>query len=359
MRTTRRTVILIGCIGFIALYILQYRLALAVTPLILLVGVLTGLAIAKWLPWAWYGRQFAAGVRAGAFACGLAAAGVILSLVGTGPHNVTALATRSQLPGISLANVVRSLGSTGWFTPYVLLTIFFAIGGVLVAGLVAQFAGWSKSVHTVRAIRQAHNAAASLHRSQTWAPASNSVPSVGGYWNTAIPSSGPASHPGILAAGVVVSTGNPVATHAPMSGAAFARTRGAQNAVPQQNHTYLSPLPPLEFNESLPLAPLPAAPEAIPPRRTNSGAQPVQFAMTDELRNALDRWEGIPEIEDDSGEHAEPAEPKKTAASKDPAASKPKTPAKRQPKASAYLNSSPPATPRRSRKKQNTRDWLC
>ena len=78
MRTTRRIVILLGSTGFVALYILQYRAALAATPLILIIGGLTGLFIAKWLPWAWYGRQFSAGVRAGALTCALAALGVLL-----------------------------------------------------------------------------------------------------------------------------------------------------------------------------------------------------------------------------------------------------------------------------------------
>ena len=122
MRTIRRPVILLGCIGFIALYILQYGVALAVTPLLLVMGVLVGLVVAKWLPWRWYGRQFAAGVRAGVVACGLSAAGVLLSLVGTGPHNVAALAARSHLLGIDLGRFVPVLGSAGWFIPYLLLT---------------------------------------------------------------------------------------------------------------------------------------------------------------------------------------------------------------------------------------------
>ena len=208
MRTIRRPVILLGCIGFIALYILQYGVALAVTPLLLVMGVLVGLVVAKWLPWRWYGRQFAAGVRAGVVACGLSAAGALLSLVGTGPHNVAALAARSHLLGIDLGRFVPVLGSAGWFIPYLLLTAFFTLGGVLLAGVVTQIVGWSKSVRTVRVIRQAHNAASSLHRSQTWAPASNSVPSVGAYWNSALPSAGPASLPGLLATGAMGSIGH-------------------------------------------------------------------------------------------------------------------------------------------------------
>ncbi len=295
MRTIRRPVILLGCIGFIALYILQYGVALAVTPLILVMGVLVGLVVAKWLPWRWYGRQFAAGVRAGVVACGLSAAGVLLSLVGTGPHNVAALAARSHLLGIDLGRFVIALGSAGWFIPYLLLTVFFALGGVLLAGVVAQIVGWSKSVRTVRVIRQAHNAASSLHRSQTWAPASNSVPSVGAYWNSALPSAGPASLPGLLATGAMGSIGHTSGGYASVAARSGLRARHTQDAHMESQAGYLPPLPSLDFDAPAPMAPLPVTPDPIPARRSNSGAQPVQFAMTDDLRHALDRWDSDPE----------------------------------------------------------------
>lgn len=378
MRTIRRTVILLGCVGFIALYLLQLRLALAATPLLLVVGVLTGLAVAKWLPWGWYGRQFAAGVRGGAVACGLAAAGVLLSLVGGKTPHVAALAAESHLPGLNLAGIVTSLGAVGWFTPYLLLTLCFALGGVVLAGLVAQIAAWNKSQRTVRVIREAHNSASLLHRNQTWAPASNSIPSIGGYWNSVLPSAGPASHPGLMAAGVVgaaAPNGHASAAHTPVSGGSPARLRGSygmQDVRTEQGPAYLAPLPPLDFEINEPLesfAPPPAltdAPEQIPPRRTYSGAQPIPAAMSDDLRKALDDWGDEPatdapaagaEATDADAADPEPGTPKKATAKG--SAAKPKTPTKRQPKASAYLNSDPPAAPRRNRKKQNTRDWLC
>ena len=363
MRTIRRPVILLGCIGFIALYILQYGVALAVTPLILVMGVLVGLVVAKWLPWRWYGRQFAAGVRAGVVACGLSAAGVLLSLVGTGPHNVAALAARSHLLGIDLGHFVTALGSAGWFMPYLLLTAFFALGGVLLAGVVTQIVGWSKSVRTVRVIRQAHNSASSLHRSQTWAPASNSVPSVGAYWNSALPSAGPASLPGLLATGAMGSIGHTSGGYASVAARSGSRARHAQDAQLESRAGYLPPLPSLDFDAPAPMAPLPVTPDPIPARRSNSGAQPVQFAMTDDLRHALDRWDSDPEIRRPGGwipeSEGESVAPKKSAATKGSTASKARTPTKRQPKHSAYLNSDTPAVPRRSRKKQQTRDWLC
>lgn len=378
MRTIRRTVILLGCAGFIALYLLQLRVALAATPLLLVVGVLTGLAVAKWLPWGWYGRQFAAGVRGGAVACGLAAAGVLLSLVGGRTPHVAALAEESRLPGLNLSGIVTSLGAVGWFTPYLLLTVCFALGGVLLAGLVAQIAAWNKSQRTVRVIREAHNSASLLHRNQTWAPVSNSLPSIGGYWNSVLPSAGPASHPGLMAAGAVGATatnGHASAAHAPVSGGSPTHVRGSyamEDGRTEHGPAYLTPLPPLDFEINEPLesfAPPPAltaAPDPIPPRRSYSGAQPIPAAMSDDLRKALDDWGDEPthDASDASADATvadaadpESATPKKATAKG--AAAKPKTPTKRQPKASAYLNSDPPAAPRRSRKKQNTRDWLC
>jgi hypothetical protein len=358
MRTIRRMILILGCIGFITLYVAQNGVALAATPLVVLIGVLAGLAVAKWLPWGWYGRQFAAGVRGGIVACGLAAAGVLLSLVGTGPHSVAALAARSHLPGIDLTPVVMSLGAPSWFMPYLLLTTFFAVGGILVAGVVAQVFGWSKNVHTVRIINQAHNAAAGIHRSQTWAPTSNSTPSLGSYLNSAAPSFGPASHPGLVVSGIGVTAAQQAITHAPVSGGRRVRARGMSDAPFEQQPAYLAPLPPMpfDFDESAasePLPPIPpmSAPPA-PPRRTNSGVQAVSASMTEELRRALDRWDGEVEPTNEMAEPTETSPTKKTA-------SKAKVPAKRQPKASAYLNSEPPATPRRNRKKQDTRDWLC
>jgi hypothetical protein len=100
--------------------------------------------------------------------------------------------------------------------------------------------------------------------------------------------------------------------------------------------------------------------------------------MTDDLRDALDRWDSepkhpegdqpevnLPEV--DLAEAVQPeadsddvaAATSKTSATKKTPPSRAKTPSKRTPKASAYLNSDTPAAPRRSRKKQDTRDWLC
>lgn len=368
MRRTRRTVILLGCTGFVALYVLQYRAALAATPLILVIGGLTGLFIAKWLPWAWYGRQFSAGVRAGALTCGLSALGVLLSLVSSGSHQVADIALRSHLPGMDLTRVVTTFGSTGWFTAYLLLALFFGVGGVLLSGVVARVAGWNKSMRTVRVIREAHDSAALLHRSQTWGPASNSIPSVAGYWNSVLPSAGPASNPGAVAVASMSSTGYPLTSHAPISATHVSRAGYTPDGLIEQQPPYFKSLPPLGFDDSASLVPLPSAPEPIPPRRTSSGVQPVQFALTDDVRSALDHWQHEDEptgqqdieplVETETGASDESDTPKKTAAKKSPV-SKAKTPAKHHPKASAYLNSEPPVTPRRNRKKQNTRDWLC
>ncbi len=367
MRTTLRSILLLGCAGFIVLYVLQYSVALAVTPLILLVSACAGLLTAKWLPWAWYGRQFAAGVRAGILACGLSAAGVLLSLVGTGPHTVSGIADRSRLLGIDFSGLVTSLGTAGWFMPYFLLTAFFALAGVLLSGIVTQVLGWSKSVATVRVITAAHNAASTLHRPQTWAPASNSAPSIGGYWNSVLPSAGQISQPGLLAVGANAPVSKASAGRIAPSNDIVSHTRGAHDDLLDQQPVYLAPLPYFDFDEldsPLPLPeplpeplPIPAskpAPEPIPARRTKSGAQPMFQGMTEDIRQALDRWDATPIPEPD----VESETPKKSAAKPTPS-SKAKVPSKRTPAPSAYLNSEPAAAPRRSRKKQQTRDWLC
>jgi hypothetical protein len=348
------------------LFALQYNVALAVTPLIALMGAIVGLAIAKWLPWRWYGRQFAAGVRGGIVVCGLAAAGVLLSAVASGPSSVEALAARSHLSGLGLTQLVTGFGALGWLMLYLSLCASFMVGGVLLAGAVTQIFGWSKNVHTVQVIREAHNSASLLHRSQTWAPASNSIPAVSGYWDSILPSAAPASHLGMLATGTTGAHGR---SHLPVSAGASSRLRALRDAPIDREPTYLAPLPPEEIDAPEPVAPLPT-PEPIPPRRSSSGAYPVQFAMTDDLRDALDRWDSEPEPkrpepeqpaadQPDVAVEAQSATSRKTGATKKPPTSRAKTPSKRTPKASAYLNSDPQTAPRRSRKKQDTRDWLC
>lgn len=380
MRTIRRTVILLGCIGFVILFALQYVIALAATPLIAAVGIIAGLVIAKWLPWSWYGRQFAAGVRGGLVACGLAAVGMFLSSLTTGTQSVETLAERSHLSDIGLAQLLNGFGELAWFIPSLALTAFFTVGGILLAGVLTQIFGWSKNVRTVRVIREAHNSASLLHRSQTWGPASNSSPAAGSYWNSILPSVGPVSHPGLLATGTTGAARHRPA-NMPVSAGASSRARAKWDEQLDQEPAYLAPLPPEDVEAPEPLAPLPTPepePEPIPPRRFNSGAYPVQFAMTDDLRDALDRWDSEPEqpeadqletdnseadqfetVQSEAGSDEVAAAPVKTSATKKTPTSRAKTPSKRTPKASAYLNSDTPAAPRRSRKKQDTRDWLC
>jgi hypothetical protein len=77
-------------------------------------------------------------------------------------------------------------------------------------------------------------------------------------------------------------------------------------------------------------------------------------AMTEDLRQALERWDATPIPEPDAESEAPKKSPVKPAST-----SRAKVPSKRTPAPSAYLNSEPAAAPRRSRKKQQTRDWLC
>ena len=71
MRTSTRAGIVVGSIGSIALCILQFHIALAIAPGIVLGGFVAGLAVAKWLDHAHYGRQLEEGFYVGMLASGL------------------------------------------------------------------------------------------------------------------------------------------------------------------------------------------------------------------------------------------------------------------------------------------------
>ena len=84
------------------------------------------------------------------------------------------------------------------------------------------------------------------------------------------------------------------------------------------------------------MPPLPASAMGVPAPSSSRGpstARPMEHELREDERRALAEW-----ADDDTEE----------------------TTAPRVPKPSAYLNSSESApAPKRGRKKQNTRDWLC
>src|SRR5215813_2864124 len=114
MRTSTRVGSVVGSVGSVALCILQFRFALAIVPLIVLGGVLAGLAVAKWLDRAHYGRQLEEGFYAGMLAAGLSGFIALLSLLTAGPRDIATLAERSRLGGFDVAPLVRQLSPLGW-----------------------------------------------------------------------------------------------------------------------------------------------------------------------------------------------------------------------------------------------------
>jgi hypothetical protein len=153
-----------GVVGFALLFIAQIPAALGAAALFPLVGVITGLGMAKWLQRPWYGRQFRAGLRAGTIAAGGGAAGLLLSALLTAPRSMAELALRSHLLGLQMRGQVYALRGIGW----VGATIVFAlIGGtvcVLLAGLITQAFAFDKSRHAILVVDRAREAAQRSNR---------------------------------------------------------------------------------------------------------------------------------------------------------------------------------------------------
>jgi len=202
MRIILRVGLIVGAIGLGALYALQIAAALFVAPAIVALGVVVGLCMAKWLPRSWYGRQFAAGGRAGAIACGLAAVGAALFLLLQGPHTLAALTARSHLGPLSLAPAIAPFAYLGWAGLDVGAALVALIVGILAAGLTTQIVAASKSRRALRVVEQARLVAQSLNRSDAWAaPVSGgrATSGPGLYGAAANPTGGPALGPSLSA----------------------------------------------------------------------------------------------------------------------------------------------------------------
>ena len=258
MRTIRRTVILLGCIGFVA-------------PLCAAICHRTcGNA-----------TDCGGGYHRGASHCQVAALGMVRPPVrgrrawGSGgvrtcgggnvpltqsplernPSRRWPSALISRI--LVLAQFVNGFGELAWFMPCLALTAFFTVGGVLLAGVVTQIVGWSKNVRTVRVIREAHNSASLLHRSQTWAPASTIV--------HRLVVTGTRFFPPLVQRRTrdcwqrelrALARHRPHA-HMPVSAGASSRARAKWDEQLEQEPAYLAPLPPDDIEASEPLAPLP------------------------------------------------------------------------------------------------------
>lgn len=159
-----------GALGFVLLFLAQLVSGAATVLLALVVGLGAGLGVAKWLPRAWYGRQLAAGARAGALACGIALGGFLLSLILAGAHTTSTLAARSHLVGIDFDPVVRALGAIGWLGVSIALALVAWAVGTGVAALASQLGAWDKNQHAIEVVARARAAAQHSGRLVTAAP---------------------------------------------------------------------------------------------------------------------------------------------------------------------------------------------
>lgn len=292
MRAILRVGIITGVCAIIALSALQQAATLAAVLGIVVTGAVAGTGAAKWLEWAWYGRQFEAGWRTGAVACGVAGLGTFVSLLIAGPHDSVALAAHSQLLGVDLGPLARGLAGLGWLGTDFLLVLASTALGIGLSAVTALVFALGKSARAVSVITEARQAAQANNRTE---PLSTPLP-LPGYPSLASPASGATWHT------------SPQTGVLPAPGAYPASLTGA------------SPSGAPQFGQ--------AAPDS---GRGPSTARPVERELDDDEREALARW---------AEEHAGDA-------------SGPRTPAP-----STYLNSPSPA-PKRNRKKQQTRDWLC
>lgn len=308
MRTITRTGVTLSVVAALALYGLQLIAGLLVTVGIIIIGVVAGLCVAKWLERDWYGRQLDAGARAGAIACGVAGLSSALYLLGQGPSSIDTLAAHSQLLGISLAPLALALSPLGVSGADVVSVVIATLLGVALAALTAQVFGWGKDKRSLRVIAQARLAAQSQQFGELGAQATPSgerppSPSVHLYGRST-PTGAPS------ASGVL---GAPSAAPAPLAFKSWDDAADAKATKPPK--------------------PKPAAQNLQ--RRRDTNARSADKAITTDEHAALLAWEAA---------LADESQPGATSA--------------REPKASAFLNEPLPA-PRRNRKKQNTRDWLC
>ncbi len=323
MRTVTRTGVTLSVVAALTLYGLQLIAGLVVTLGIIAIGAIAGLSVAKWLERDWYGRQLEAGARAGAIACGVAGLSSALYLLGQGPDSIAALAARSHLLGVSLGPVALALSPLGVAGVDVVAVVVASLLGVAASALMAQLFGWGKDKRSLRVIAQARLAAQAqqygeLGAQTTGSGARPASPSVALYGRTA------------------AGTGAPSVTNGP-------RVRRTAAPLPDAETAEA----PLAFNSWDDLAggvgqaatartpATPARPAAKPPKPPGAAnAHSADNAISDDERAALLAWEAA--LADESQPSAK----------------------SRQPKASAFLNQ-PTSAPRRSRKKQQTRDWLC
>ena len=373
MRTILRAGALCGLLGAVAAVALQPLIGLGVIWLIPLVGFCAGLAVAKWLERDWYGRQLGAGLRAGAIAAGIAALAAFLALVLGGSRDTATLLAQSDLSLVTLAPAARTLVSLNWLATDLLAIVAAALLGLILAALVTQLVGWSKSRHAIEVVDQARRAAQMLAQSAPQLPpapasariaAAPELPLLGR--PTGVPLAGARPTGGPLPTGVPLPTGiRP--TGAPVAAQASGAPTRVSPAHRQPRTAVQTPPPAPGSLRSPESEPVPAAmadmadmaespadePLRAPRARRRSSARPVEQQLTDEMRAALEAW-----AEEHGTSDKTPAVSKGAPAVSDADDASPAPAAARTPQASKYLND-PAPRPKRNRKKNQTRDWIC
>lgn len=320
MRTVTRTGISLSVVAALALYGVQLVAGLAAMTGVVVVGVIAGLCVAKWLERPWYGRQLEAGARAGAIACGVAGLSAALYLLGQSSASMYDLAARSRPLGASFTSFVLSLSPLGPVGAIIASAVVATLLGIASSALTAQLFAWGKDKHSVTVVEQAR-LAAQAGQPGDFGSQMNSTgervlsPSVQLYGRTGA---------------ISRATSGPIVRQA--TGAA---PRPALPAASTTFNSWDDEADPNATQSGAKQKPAAKRGKAVPPRHT-SHARSADEAISPEERSALRAWEQ--ELGDNSLTGLKPREPKK----------------------SAFLNDPIEApAPRRNRKKNNTRDWLC
>jgi len=318
MRSILRVGAPAAVLGCISMYVTAHAAGLVVALALIALGIVTGLAMAKWLEWSWFGRQLEAGFKVGITTCIPAGLVALVALLLQGPHDLAQLANMSHVGSLSVERVVTGLGFGGWITADILGVVLAIALGVGASTITTVFAAWSKSARTVHKVTQAHEAAQTLRRG-TWGPA---------------PTSQVPAFPSSLSAG-----------------SAWQGLSSPSLPLPSSATPWASPsrpsAPPVATAAKNGSAPHPNPTQ--PPANTPTTDEELRAAM----REALAMWG------EESGETAAvSAEASVSDGDESPdaeAADQPTVRRKRNPKASQFLNDAK----KKGRKKTDTRDWLC
>lgn len=369
MRTLLRVGGIAGMLAGALALALAPRAGIAVAALIALAGLTAGLATAKWLPGAWYGRQFGAGLRAGLIACVIAVPATLIALIEMAPRPDAPVTIGSQ----SLAPLASLVG--GPTAADALAVASAVVAALVLAGFGARMFAGDKSARFVKAVARAREASQPLHEEGFFVPAlarRTAVPlaAAAGAASPLLdraPNAQPAASrmapqrrtlaPATPPDGM--SATNDASVSRRTAGPAIRRTVApALHALPREPE----PQPELELElepapipppKQAPAAPAPPPTPAAPVLKRRGGGRPPAARLTPEMIEALAAWARDTEEDDDDrdteGGEAVPA----GRAGKGEAAR-----AKREPVESSYLNTPAPA-PKRKRKKNATRDWIC